>query len=145
VTQYVWDYENRPTSVTLPGSGGTVSFKYDPFGRRIYKSSSSGTSIFAYDGANLVEETNSSGGVVARYSQSMDIDEPLAMSRSGPTSFYEADGLGSVTSLTAANGSLAAARTTRAAMLTTPHLRSRASPTGTVSQPVSAIRPTVCS
>jgi hypothetical protein len=27
-----------------------VTFKYDPFGRRIYKSSSSGTSIFAYDG-----------------------------------------------------------------------------------------------
>jgi hypothetical protein len=25
-------------------------FKYDPFGRRIYKSSSSGTSIYAYDG-----------------------------------------------------------------------------------------------
>ena len=26
------------------------TFKYDPFGRRIYKSSSSGTSIYAYDG-----------------------------------------------------------------------------------------------
>jgi len=38
-------FENRLTSVTLPGSGGTVTFKYDPFGRRIYKSSSSGTSI----------------------------------------------------------------------------------------------------
>ncbi len=45
-TSYSWDYENRLTSVTLPGTGGTVSFKYDPFGRRIYKSSSSGTSIF---------------------------------------------------------------------------------------------------
>jgi hypothetical protein len=53
--------------VTLPGSGGTVSFKYDPFARRIYKSSSSGTSIFAYDGDNLVEETNSSGTAVAHY------------------------------------------------------------------------------
>jgi YD repeat-containing protein len=36
-TTYAWDFENRLTSVTLPGSGGTVSFKYDPFGRRIYK------------------------------------------------------------------------------------------------------------
>jgi len=53
-TTYAWDFENRLTSVTLPGSGGTVSFKYDPFGRRIYKSSSSGTSIFAYDGNELV-------------------------------------------------------------------------------------------
>src|SRR5262249_47509994 len=67
-TSYTWDFENRLTSVTLPGSGGTVSFKYDPFGHRIYKSSSSATSIYAYDGDNLVEETNSAGTVVARYS-----------------------------------------------------------------------------
>ncbi len=52
-------FENRLASVTLPGNGGTVSFKYDPFGRRIYKSSPLGTSIFAYDGYNLVEEANS--------------------------------------------------------------------------------------
>src|SRR5467141_4278304 len=38
-TSYAWDFENRMTSVTLPGSGGTVSFRCDPFGRRIYKSS----------------------------------------------------------------------------------------------------------
>ena len=54
----------------------------DPFGRRIYKSSSVGTSVFAYDGDNLAEETNASGGVVARYSQGLNIDEPLAMLRS---------------------------------------------------------------
>ena len=106
-SSYGWDYENRLASVTLPGTGGTVSFRYDPFGRRIYKSSPSGTSIFAYDGDNLVEEVNSTGAVVARYSQGQHIDEPLAMSRASVTSFYEADGLGSVTSLTASNGTLA--------------------------------------
>ncbi len=77
----------------------TVTFKYDPFGRRIYKSSSSGTSVFAYDGQNLIEETNSSGTAVARYSPNLSIDEPLAMLRSSVTSYYQADGLGSVTSL----------------------------------------------
>ena len=106
-TNYAWDYENRLTQVTLPGSGGTVMFKYDPFGRRVYKSSSAGTSIFAYDGDNLIEEMNASGAVVARYTQGQNIDEPLAMSRSGATSFYEADGLGSVTSLTNGAGALA--------------------------------------
>jgi RHS repeat-associated protein len=105
-TNYTWDFENRLTSVTLPGSGGTVSFKYDPFGRRIYKSSSSGTSNYSYDGNNLVEETNASGGVVARYSQGLNIDEPLAMLRSSTTSYYQADGLGSVTSLTNAAGAV---------------------------------------
>jgi RHS repeat-associated protein len=107
-TTYAWDYENRMTSVTLPGSGGTVSFKYDPFGRRIYKSFSAGTtSAYAYDGNNLIEETNSTGGVVARYSQTQNIDEPLAMLRSAATSYFHADGLGSVTSLSNAAGSIA--------------------------------------
>ena len=90
-----------------PGSGGTVTFKYDPFGRRIYKSSSSGTSIYAYDGSDLIEETNSSGAVVARYQAGENVDEPLAMLRSGTTSFYHADGLGSVTSLSNSAGALA--------------------------------------
>ena len=71
-----------------------VSFKYDPFGRRIEKTTSSTTSIYAYDGDNLVEETNSSGAAVARYSQGLNIDEPLAMLRSAATSYYQADGLG---------------------------------------------------
>ena len=106
-TSYTWDYENRLTSVTLPGSGGTVTFKYDPMGRRIEKATSSTTSIFAYDGENLIEETNSSGAVVARYTQTQNIDEPVAMLRSSTTSFYQADGLGSVTSLSNGAGALA--------------------------------------
>jgi len=84
-----------------------VSFKYDPMGRRIYKSSSGGTSIYAYDGHNLVEETNSLGAIVARYSQGVNIDEPLAMLRSSATSYYHADGVGSITSLSNTAGALA--------------------------------------
>jgi RHS repeat-associated protein len=107
-TSYTWDYENRLTSVTLPGSGGTVSFSYDPFGRRIKKVSSAGTSVFAYDDdGNLIEETNASGGVVARYAQGLVIDEPLAMLRSGATSYYQVDGNDNVTSLSNGAGSLA--------------------------------------
>ena len=105
-TNYTWDYENRLTNVTLPGTSGTVSFKYDPLGRRIYKASSSGTTAYAYDLQNLIEETNSSGTVVARYTQGVKIDEPLAMLRSGATNYYDADGLGSVTSLSNAAGVL---------------------------------------
>jgi len=86
---------------------GPVSFKYDRFGRRIYKSSSSATSVYAYDGDNLIEETNATGGVVACYSQGLNIDEPLAMLRSATTSYYQADGLGSITSLSSGAGALA--------------------------------------
>ncbi|HEY1471032.1 MAG TPA: RHS repeat-associated core domain-containing protein [Candidatus Acidoferrum sp.] len=106
-TTYNWDFENRLTSVVLPGSGGTVSFKYDPFGRRIYKSSSAGTSIYVYDGVNLVEETNASGAALARYPRTENVDEPLAMLRGGASSYYQTDGLGSVTSLSNSSGTLA--------------------------------------
>jgi YD repeat-containing protein len=106
-TNYTWDFDNRLTSVALPGTGGTVTFKYDAFGRRIQKSSPSGTTNYVYDGSNLVEEIDSSGSVLARYTQGLGIDEPIAMLRSGATSFYEADGLGSVTSLSNSSGALA--------------------------------------
>jgi RHS repeat-associated protein len=104
---YTWDFEDRLTQATLPNNGGTVTFKYDPFGRRIEKVSLTTTSIFVYDGDNLVETVNGSGGEVASYAQGQNIDEPLAMDRSGTIDYYEQDGLGSVTSLTASNGTIA--------------------------------------
>jgi RHS repeat-associated protein len=83
------------------------SFKYDPLGRRIYKSSSSGTSIYAYDDYDLIEETSASGAVVSRYVQAINIDEPLAILRSGTTIYYHADGLRSITSLSTSAGAIA--------------------------------------
>jgi RHS repeat-associated protein len=85
----------------------TVTFKYDPFGRRIEKISPTTTSTFAYDGDSLVETVNGSGGVVARYTLGQNLDEPLAMERGSTMDYYEADGLGSITSLTASNGTVA--------------------------------------
>lgn len=108
---YAWDLENRLTSVTLPNNGGVVTFKYDPFGRRIQKIGVAATSVYAYDGANIVGEYDGAGNAVALYAQGAGIDEPLAMSRAGAISYYEADGLGSVTSLTDSTGSAVAAYT----------------------------------
>jgi len=106
-TGYSWDFENRLTAVTLPGSGGTVSFKYDPLGRRIRKVSPSGTTNYVYDGANVLEEVDTSGNVLARYVQSSGVDQPLAETRGSTTSYYQADGLGSVTSLSNSSAALA--------------------------------------
>jgi RHS repeat-associated protein len=103
---YTWDFENRLISATVPGKG-TVTFKYDPFSRRIYKSSPTFTGIFAYDGASLIETVSSTGAVVARYTQGPRIDEPLAELRSSGTSYYEADGITSITSLSNSTGVLA--------------------------------------
>lgn len=64
------------------------------------KSGPNGTTNFVYDGSNAIEELDSLGNVLARYTQGKGIDEPLAELRSGILSFYESDTLGSVTSLT---------------------------------------------
>jgi RHS repeat-associated protein len=107
-TTYNWDFENKLTSVVVPGSGGTVTFKYDPFGRRIQKSSSNGTTNYLYEAANSIEELDSAGLVLARYTQGSIIDEPLAESRSGAViRYYEQDGLGAVTSLSDSTGTVA--------------------------------------
>jgi len=110
-TQYSWDFENRLTQVVLPGTGGTVNFKYDPFGRRIQKAftqnSTTTTTDYIYDSLNILETVNQSGTVLARYVQAKGTDEPLEEVSSGTTSYYEQDGLGSVSSLSSATGALA--------------------------------------
>lgn len=88
------------TGLTLPNGGGVVSFKYDPFGRRIQKSSPNGTTNYIYSSRDLVEELDQNGNGLARYTQGLDMDEPLAQIRTGATSYYEQDGLTSVTSMT---------------------------------------------
>jgi RHS repeat-associated protein len=107
-TSYNWDFENRLTSVTLPGTGGTVTFKYDPFGRRIEKiSPAAGTTIYAYDGDNVVEQLNASGAATARYTQGLGIDEPMEVYEGGKSYYYHADGLGSIVALTKSTGTAA--------------------------------------
>ena len=74
MANYTWDVENRLTMVQLSGDGqgnpgAVVSFKYDPFGRRIQKSSSSATTTYVYDGANITSEYDGAGSLVAKYEQ----------------------------------------------------------------------------
>jgi RHS repeat-associated protein len=103
---YTWDFENRLASAVLPGTG-TVTFKYDPFGRRVQKSSPLGTTNYLYDGASVTEDLDNSGSILARYTQGLAVDEPLSESRLSTTSYYHQDGLGSVSSLSSSAGTLA--------------------------------------
>jgi RHS repeat-associated protein len=104
---FTWDFENRLTQAVVPGTnGGTTTFKYDPFGRRIQKSGPLGTTNYLYDGSNSIEEVDNGGNVVARYARTKNLDEPLGELRSATTSYYQQDGLGSVTSLSNSAGAL---------------------------------------
>jgi RHS repeat-associated protein len=98
---FTWDFENRLVQVVVPGTnGGTTTFRYDPFGRRIQKSGPLGTTNYLYDGTDVIEEISNSGGVLARYTQSDATDQPMAMFRGTDMSYPHADGLGTITSLT---------------------------------------------
>jgi RHS repeat-associated protein len=107
---YGWDYENRLSSITLPGTGGTLAFKYDALGHRVQKvftqNSTSTTTNYLYDGSNAVTDVDQSGNVLARYILTQNIDQPLVELRSGTTSYYSQDGSGSVTSLTTSAAAL---------------------------------------
>jgi RHS repeat-associated protein len=111
-TAYTWDIENRLSSVTLPSNGGTVGFRYDPLGRRIQKTLANGDAKnYLYDGANIIAELDSTGTVLASYTQGAGVDEPLAIRRGGLVAYYHADGLGSITSLTNVNAQTVASYT----------------------------------
>lgn len=62
---------------------------------------------YLYDGMNVLEEVDNSGNVLARYIQGGGIDAPLSELRAGTTSYYQQDGVGSITSLSNSAGTLA--------------------------------------
>jgi RHS repeat-associated protein len=84
-----------------------VTFRYDSLGRRIQKIFTQGTiattTNYAYDSDNIIETTDATGNVLGRNTQGQNVDEPLAL-QSGTAVYYQADGLGSVTSLTDISG-----------------------------------------
>jgi RHS repeat-associated protein len=107
---YSWDFENRLTQGVNPGVG-TTTFRYDPFGRRVQKSGPLGTTNYLYDGARPIDELDSSGSVLAKYTHSPEVDDPLSMLRGGATSYYQNDGIGSITSLSNQTAALASTYT----------------------------------
>ncbi len=86
-TTYTSDFENRLVTATRPGAA-TVTFRYDPFGRRIEKNSQ----IYVYDGASIIEDLNSSGTSTATYHYGPGVDDLIEYD-SHPV--FQ-DGLGSV-------------------------------------------------
>jgi len=126
---YSYDYENRLTKVEVQKGDKlkTVTFAYDPFGRRISKSvaweeiedgdqegdedepeghGKTRTTIYVYDHENIILEYNQTGKVKARYTHGLGIDEPLVVEKGRQFYYYQADGLGSIIGLTNERGRL---------------------------------------
>jgi len=125
-TTYGYDGENRLTGIQITQGSNVkqLTFAYDPFGRRISKTivqdgigadctapnTCPRTTTYLYDGQNIILEYNTSSEIVTRYTHGPNIDEPLALEVKNTTSYtpyyYHADGLGSITALSNASGSI---------------------------------------
>jgi RHS repeat-associated protein len=109
---YTYDAANRLRTVTLDSSGLLVAvYSYDALGWRIEKvitnsGALNGTTYFALDGDQEIQETYSTGGIQT-YVFGANINEPLVMDRpNGQRLFYEQNASFSVYALTDSTGAI---------------------------------------
>jgi len=108
-----WNYENQLVKVekVKGGEKRTVTFTYDPFGRRIGKQmntvidgiTKTQTWSYLYDGDSIAVESytdENNQATKSFYTQGLEVDEHLALERSGKHYYYHADGLGSIVAIT---------------------------------------------
>ena len=101
---YTYDEANRLISAS--NSSHSASYEYDAFNRRVSKTVDSVTMYYVYDGYEVIEEYNASNVLQADYVMGSRIDEPLTMTRSSTTYYYNLDGLGSIRQLLNSSGTI---------------------------------------
>ena len=83
------------------------TFTYNGDGQRVQKIDSTGTTKHVWDGQNILLETDASNIIQVVYTlQPMLYGNLISQRRSGTTSFYLFDGLGSTTQLANSTGSV---------------------------------------
>jgi RHS repeat-associated protein len=103
------DYVRWSGSVPDPNGWQTITYTYDPAGRRIEKKYDDVTVMrYLYDGARCIAEYDGSDNLLRKYIFGPCIDEPISMidvEHSNATYYYHFDALGSVIALTNSSGS----------------------------------------
>ena len=112
---YVYDQENRLTTVTFVDSGGletAVQYSYDALSRRIDKKAGSTRgnqeTHYFYDDSRIIEEQDTTGATTTTttYTYGNNVDEVLSMDRNSQTYFYHQNALGSVEAVTDSSGNV---------------------------------------
>lgn len=99
------DAYNRLGSFQRTGEN-PVHFSYDPSGRRIAKTQNGKTLRYTYDGNQIVEIRNGLGEVLSRFVYGSEIDEPVSILGNSGVFYYLQDGLGSISEITDADGTV---------------------------------------
>ena len=100
--QYRYNLNNKLVGVDT----NTASYAYDALGRRVSKTTVSGTITYFYVGDQMVEEFNGKS-LAASYVYGNNIDEALQMKRGNNVYYYHANQLGSTMALTDKDGNVA--------------------------------------
>lgn len=95
---YTWDTRNHLVSLNM----GAETFQYDPFGRRVLKSTLLGTTSYLYDGVNPIQEL--SGNNPTANLLAGGVDEFFQRTDSSGTANFLSDALGSTLALTDNSG-----------------------------------------
>jgi RHS repeat-associated protein len=109
ITEYVWDYRNRLTSVTFKDGVGvvtkTIEYLYDVDDRRIGKKIDGAvTERYVYDGLHIALAFDGAGVQTHRYLYGTEIDQILASETPTRVLWALTDRLGSVKDLVDENG-----------------------------------------
>jgi RHS repeat-associated protein len=111
VTEYIWDYRNRLTSVLFKDAGGnvtkTIQYTYDVNDRRIGKQIDGVTTErYVYDGSNIALVFDGTGTQTHRYLYGTGVDQVLADERGGTVVWALSDNQGTVRDLVDGNGTV---------------------------------------
>jgi RHS repeat-associated protein len=111
VTEYVWDYRNRLTSVLFKDGAGvvtkTIEYLYDVSDRRIGKSIDGAVAErYVYDGSNIALVFDGAGSQTHRYLYGTGVDTVLADERGGAVVWALADNQGTIRDLVDGNGTI---------------------------------------
>ncbi len=100
---YTYDYENRLSGVTTPNH--SLSFGYDPLGRRVSTTVDGTTTYSISDDIHVVAEYDGNGTRLREFTYGPRVDEVVSMLNAvtGTRYYYLSDGLGSVSEVTGTN------------------------------------------
>jgi RHS repeat-associated protein len=100
---YTYDYENRLSTVTTPSH--SLSFGYDPLGRRISTTVDGTTTFSISDDMHVVAEYDGNNSLLREFTYGPRVDEVVSMLNAvtGTRYYYLSDGLGSVSEVVATN------------------------------------------
>ncbi len=106
---YIYDIENRLSEVKDESSTQVATYRYDPFGRRIRKTTDASTTVYLYSDEGLVAEADENGNVTITYAYQVNTPwgtDPMFIKQGSQYGYYITDHLGTPQIIVSNSGSI---------------------------------------